>query len=53
VLLEHAPDRVRDAYAVHAMAEPALETVGVEETHEELEVRLLAVAGRGRIAAAI
>ncbi len=33
---------------VYALAEPALETIGVEETHEQLEVRVLAVVRRCR-----
>ena len=31
-----------------ALAEPPLEAIGVEQTHEELEVRLLAVVRRRR-----
>jgi hypothetical protein len=47
-LLDHPAHQVRDIGGVHAVAELALEAVAVEQRHEELEVFLLAVVGRGR-----
>ena len=48
LLLGQPPHHVGDVGLVDALAEPALETVGVEQAHEELEVRLLAVVRRRR-----
>ena len=47
LLLGQPAQHVRDVGLVHALAEAALETVGIEQAHEQLEVRLLAVV-RGR-----
>ncbi len=47
LLLGQAAQHVADVGRVHALAEPALEAVGVEERHEQLEVVFLAVV-RGR-----
>ena len=48
VLLHHAAHQVRDVGHVDPVAEAALETVTVEQRHEELKVRLLAVVRRRR-----
>ena len=48
VLLDHAAHQVGDVGRVHAVAEPALEAVAVEQRHEELEVLFLAVVRRRR-----
>jgi len=42
-LLHHAAHQVRDVRHVNSVAEAALEPVAVEQRHEELEIRLLAV----------
>ena len=46
-LLYHAAHEVGDIDVVYAVAELALETVAVEQRHEELEVFLFAVVGGG------
>ena len=48
IFLHHAAHQVRDVGRVHAVAEVALETVAIEQRHEELEVLLLAVVRRRR-----
>ena len=47
-LLHHPAHQVRDIGHVDPVAEAALETVAVEQRHEELEVLLLAVVRRRR-----
>ena len=46
--LHHAAHQVGDVHRVRAVAEAALEAVAVQERHEELEVRFLAVVRGGR-----
>ena len=48
LLLGEPAHQVRDVGLMHAVAEAALEAVGIEQRHEELEVFLLAVVGRRR-----
>jgi hypothetical protein len=48
VLLHHTAHEVRDVDRVHPIAELALESVAIEQRHEELEVLLLAVVRRRR-----
>ncbi len=48
VLLHHPTHQVGDVGRVDAVAEAALETVAIEQRHEELEVLLLAVVRRRR-----
>ena len=48
LLLDQPAHHVRDVDRVDAVAEPALEAVGVEQRHEELEVLFLAVMRRRR-----
>ena len=46
-LFHHAPHQIGDVRRVHAVAEPALEAVAVEQRHEELKVLFLAVVRGG------
>ena len=48
LFLGQPPHHVRHVGLVDALAEPPLEAVGVEQPHEELEVRFLAVVRRRR-----
>ena len=47
-LLDHAAHEIGDVGGMDAIAEAALEAVAIQQGHEELKVRLLAVVGRGR-----
>ena len=48
LLLRQAAHHVRHVSLMDTLTEAALEPIGVEQPHEELEVRLLAVVGRCR-----
>ena len=48
VLLDHPAHQVGDIRRMHTVAKSALETVAVEQSHEELKIRFLPVVGCGR-----
>jgi hypothetical protein len=48
LLLGEPAHHIGGVRLVHTVAETALEAVGVEERHEQLKVRLMAIVGCGR-----